>query len=471
MAKSKKRDLSKKTLIYSFGTAASVLAALFAAPIITNYITPEDFGNYEFTISIMFLVSTFGFLDIPNAMLRFMYGIEKEDSEFQKNTMYSSLLIQFICTLGLFLSVPILNHFMNIPFPKSGLIYGICYSTSLFYLNVARGQDKEINYTVGFSLYHSFYLLSIVVLVLFLKFPSPAILWSMSIGYSIQIIYLEKRTKLLANFEIKYIKKDVLKKILRFALPLAIAAFGNWILQHYTNIKLLNAMGSYENGIYALALNVSRTIPTLSFGLIMAWQEIAYSNKERDNEKNQYFARVIINIIVILILIYMLFVPTATLIVPYYLGNAYDGLLSILFLTTASLSIDMLSLMLASIIGNSVNSKPIMFSIAIGAIVYLSTINPLINSYGLIGAGVANLIGFLTTAIVRLIWIRFAMKIKLPLIRMLLLALVAGVFGYLSYKFKVKGNIILLLVAAIPSIPYFYIFKKKQKHYKQSKDY
>ncbi len=471
MAKSKKRDLSKKTLIYSFGTAASVLAALFAAPIITNYITPEDFGNYEFTISIMFLVSTFGFLDIPNAMLRFMYGVEKEDKEFQKNTIYSSLLIQFICTLGLFISIPIINHFMNIPFPKSGLIYGICYSTSLFYLNVARGQDKEINYTVGFSLYHSFYLISIIILVLFLRFTSPAILWAMSIGYCIQIIYLETKTKLITNFDVKYINKDVLKKILRFALPLAIAAFGNWILQHYTNIKLLNALGSYENGIYALALNVSRTIPTLSFGLIMAWQEVAYSNKDRDDEKNQYFAKVIINIIIILILIYMLFVPTATLVVPYYLGNAYDGLLSILFLTTASLSIDMLSLMLASIIGNSVNSKPIMFSIAIGAIVYLIIINPLINSFGLIGAGVANLIGFLTTAIVRLIWIRFAMKIKLPLIRMFLLALVAAAFGYLSYRFEVKGNLILLIVAAIPSIPYFYIFKKKQKQYRQSKDY
>ncbi|MCY1151614.1 MAG: oligosaccharide flippase family protein [Sphaerochaetaceae bacterium] len=471
MAKSNKRDLSKKTLIYSFGTVASVLAALFAAPIITNYISPEDFGNYEFTISIMFLVSTFGFLDIPNAMLRFMYGIEKEDSEFQKSTIYSSLLIQFICTLGLFVSVPIINQFMNIPFPKSGLIFGICYSTSLFYLNVARGQDKEINYTVGFSLYHSFYLISIFILVLLLKFPSPAILWSMSIGYSIQIIYLERNTKLLSNFKINYIKINVLKKILRFALPLAIASFGNWILQHYTNIKLLNSMGSYENGIYALALNVSRTIPTLSFGLIMAWQEIAYSNKERDDEKNQYFARVIINIIVILILIYMLFVPTATLVVPYYLGDAYNGLLSILFLTTASLSIDMLSLMLASIIGNSVNSKPIMVSIGIGAIVYLLTIDQLIDYYGLIGAGVANLIGFLTTAIVRLIWIRLAMKIKLPLIRMFLLALVAGIFGYLSYKFEVKGNIILLFVAAIPSIPYFYTFKKKQKQYKQSKDY
>ncbi|MDC7236705.1 MAG: oligosaccharide flippase family protein [Sphaerochaetaceae bacterium] len=468
MSKSKKRDLSKKTLIYSFGTAASVLAALFAAPIITNYINPSDFGNYEFTISIMFLVSTFGFLDIPNAMLRFMYGIEKEDKEFQKNTMYSSLLIQFICTLGLFISVPIINHFMNIPFPKSGLIYGICYSTSLFYLNVARGQDKELNYTVGFSLYHSFYLISIIILVLLLKFPSPSILWSMSIGYTIQIIYLENKTKLVANFDIKYIKKDLLIKILHFAFPLAIAAFGNWILQHYTNIKLLNAMGSYKNGIYALALNVSRTIPTLSFGLIMAWQEIAYSNKDRAEERNKYFGKAIFNITVILILVYILFVPAATLIVPYYLGTAYSELLSILFLTTASLSIDMLSLMLASIIGNSVNSKPIMFSIGIGAIAYLVTIDPLINSYGLIGAGVANLIGFLTTAIVRLIWIRFAMKIKLPLIRMFFLTLVAAIFGYLSYKYKVQGNIILLALATVPAIPYFYSFSKKRKQFKAS---
>ena len=469
MAKPKKRDLSKKTLIYSFGTAASVLAALFAAPIITNYITPQDFGNFEFTISIMFLVSTFGFLDIPNAMLRFMYGIDQEDKNFQQNTIYSSLLIQFICTLGLFIAIPIITHFMKIPFPKSGLIYGIFYSTSLFYLNVARGQDKELNYTVGFSLYHTFYLLSIFVLVLILKFPSPAILWSMSIGYCIQILYLEKKTKLLKNFKFSYIKASVLKKILKFAIPLAFAAFGNWILQHYTNIKLLTAMGSYENGIYALALNVSRTIPTLSFGLIMAWQEIAYSNKDLDEEKNYYFQKAIVNIVVILSLIYMLFVPAATLIVPYYLGTAYKGLLSILFLTTASLSIDMLSLMLASIIGNSVNSKPIMVSIAIGAIAYLLVINPLINSYGLVGAGVANLIGFVTTAIVRLIWIRFAMKIKLPLIRMFLLTVVAAIIGYLSYKYEVKGNIALLIIAAIPSIPYFYLFSRKRQQYKQSK--
>ena len=469
MAKPKKRDLSKKTLIYSFGTAVSVLAALFVAPIITNYITPEDFGNYEYTISIMFLVSTFGFLDIPNAMLRFMYGIDQEDKNFQKNTIYSSLVIQVICTAALFLAIPILNHYMNIPFPKSGLLYGICYSTSLFYLNVARGQDKEINYTVGFSIYHTFYLISIILFLVVLKYPSPAILWSMSIGYALQIIYLERKTKLLKNFKFSFIKKKVLKKILKFAIPLAFAALGNWILQRYTTITLLTTMGSYENGIYALALNVSRTIPTLSFGLIMAWQEIAYSNKDMDEERNNYFRKAIVNIVVILSLIYMLFVPAATLIVPYYLGTAYNGLLSILFLTTASLSIDMLSLMLASIIGNSVNSKPIMVSIAIGAIVYLLVINPLISSYGLIGAGFANLIGFVTTAIVRLIWIRFAMKIKLPLIRMFLLTVVAAIIGYLSYKYEVKGNIALLIIAAIPSIPYFCLFSKKRKQYKQSK--
>jgi len=467
MAKSKKRDLSKKTLIYSFGTVASVLAAVFAAPIITNYIKPEDFGNFEFTISIMFLISTCGFLDIPNAMLRFMYGIDHEDKNFQKNTIYSSLLIQFLCTILLFILVPIINHFMNIPFPKSGLIYGLCYSTSLFYLNVARGQDKELNYTVGFSLYHTFYLISIITLVFVMRFPSPAILWSMSIGYLIQIIYLEFKTKLIRNFKFSYIKFNVLKRIIKFATPLAIAAFGNWILQHYTNIKLVSAMGTYENGIYALSLNVSRTIPTLSFGLIMAWQEIAYSNKDIKEERNKYFATAIINIVVILSLVYILFVPAATLIVPYYLGTAYDGLLSILFLTTASLSIDMLSLMLASIIGNSVNSKPIMLSIGIGAITYLLLIDPLINLYGLVGAGLANLIGFITTAIVRILWIRFAMKIKIPLIKISFLAIISAIVGYLSYKYKVKGNLTLLVIAAIPSIPYFFSFAKKRKTFKE----
>ncbi|MGD1821662.1 MAG: lipopolysaccharide biosynthesis protein, partial [Pleomorphochaeta sp.] len=436
----KKRDLSKKTLIYSFGTIASVLAALLAAPIITNYITPEDFGNYEYTISIMFLISTFGFLDIPNAMLRFMYGIDQEDQDYKRNAIYSSFLIQFICTLTLFITVAIINYFMHIPFYKSGLIYGIFYSTSLFYLNVARGQDKEISYTIGFSLYHTFYLISIFILILILKFNSPAILWSMCIGYGIQIIYLEKKIKLLRNFKFKFIKFSLLKNIMRFALPLAFAALGNWILQHYTNIKLLHAMGSYENGIYALALNVSRTIPTLSFGLIIAWQEVAYSNKEIIEEKNKFFKNSIINIVVILSLVYMLFVPAATLIVPYYLGDAYKELLSILFLTTGSLSIDMLSLMLASTIGNSANSKPIMLSIGIGAIFYLLLIDPLIARFGLIGAGVANLSGFLTTAIVRMCWIRCKMKIKLPLVKMLSLFLISSFVGYLSYKANTKGN-------------------------------
>ena len=62
MAKLKKRNITKKSLIYSIGTIVSSISTLILIPIYSKYLTPSDYGNYELAFSLTFLLVIFSYL-------------------------------------------------------------------------------------------------------------------------------------------------------------------------------------------------------------------------------------------------------------------------------------------------------------------------------------------------------------------------------------------------------------------------
>jgi len=283
---------------------------------------------------------------------------------------------------------------------------------------------------------------------------------AMGCGHIIEIIYLEYKLRLIINFKLRYIDFHLMGRIFHFAVPLAVSAAGGWILNYYTNIKIVEILGADSNGIYSMSVNIARSIPSITYGVLLAWQEIAFSFKGCEVDKRKFFSEAIENIIVTLSLLYVLFLSLSTLVVPYYLGPSYHGVLDVMYITCACMTFETISNMLASIFGNSINSKPIMISIIIGAGIDLLTLTPLINSYGIIGAGYSSMIGFGITCIIRAIWIIGSEKLKINYIKILFYISIGVLGGYLC---KSKDTVTLIMVAAVSGAMFLYYFRKGKK--------
>lgn len=463
MLKIKKRSISKKSLIYTGGTIIASISMTLSTYLYSKYTTPSNFGDFQLTLSIMMLLVTVGFIDIKTSTLRFMYGIDRETEEDRNKAIYGGGLVMFICSLLLFILLYIATKITFVPFPKEGLLWGLCYAIGSYYLFVTRGLDRELDYSIGYSIYFAVLVVLNLVFFSFKNYNAEYILIAMTLGELAQSIYLEIRIGVIKNFKFKYLDKRLITHMLRFSMPLAITALGTWIMTYYASIQITHILGSAANGIYSMSMDFARAIPTATSGIILAWQEIAFSREHQltGEENKVLFTKAITNFFLIYSCIFIIFIPLMKLIIPYYLSPSFQSVGLILALTCAAYVFDCIGQMLASIFGNDIDSKPIMISTISGSLFLIVSLPLFLKNYNIFGAAIACFSAFSLTLLIRLLWLRFKKHYKIDFIKVTLYISISIVFGYLSSKSNVKINIILFLLALLIAIPTLIKLKNK----------
>lgn len=464
MIKHKKRSITKKTLIYTGGSVLASISMAGSTYLYSQYTSTSDYGNFQLTISIMMLLATVGFLDIRTSTLRFMYGVGSENDDDRNKAIYSGGLIFGICTLLLFGTVYLANMITNVPFPKIGFVWGFSYALGNFYLFVTRGFDKEYAYSIAYSLFFGALLVLNLYFLAYKHYGAKYILIAMTIAEFVQVFYLELRIGILRKFRPKFIDKKISIHMIRFSIPLAITALGTWIMSYYASIQVTALLGSSSNGIFSMAMEFAKAVPMATAGIILAWQEIAFSREtslEDDSNKN-YFSSSISSFFIFFTCFFIVFIPLMQLIIPYYLSEDFQSVGMILALCTAGFTFDCISQMIASIFGNNIDSKPIMISTIIGSSFLILTLPTFINLYAIYGASICVCISFAITLLIRLLWLNLGMHYKISYVKIFLSLIITIGVGYYSTISSYKVNIILLIIGLSIGLP---VLSKIKKHF------
>jgi O-antigen/teichoic acid export membrane protein len=459
----KKRSITKKTLIYTGGTILASISMAGSTFLYSKYTATGDYGNFQLTISIVMLLATVGFLDIRTSTLRFMYGVNAENDEDRNKAIYSGGLILALCSLFLFGTVFIANKITHVPFPVLGLFWGLSYAVANFYLFVTRGFDREFNYSIAYSLYFGALLLLNLYFLAYKHYDAKYILIAMTIAEVIQIIYLEVKIGILRHFRPRFIDRKISAHMIRFSIPLAVTALGTWIMSYYASIQVSKLLGSSSNGIFSMSMEFAKAVPMATGGIILAWQEIAFSRETSGTNKElnkDYFSQSITTFFLIYAAFFMVFIPLMQLIIPYYLSEAFQPVGNILALCTAGFTCDCISQMIASIFGNDIDSTPIMVSTIIGSAFLITTIPTFIRLYQITGASLCVSISFLLTLLIRIVWLGVGKQYKINYLKISLSILVAAAFGYYSTIGSYTTNIILTIVGLAIGLPIIIKLKK-----------
>ncbi len=462
MIKQKKRSITRKSLIYTGGSVLASISMIGSTYLYSKYTSTSDYGNFQLTVSIMMLLATVGFLDIRTSTLRFMYGVSAENDEDRNKAIYSGGLIFALCTVFLVVTVFIVNKIINIPFPKIGALWAFSFALGQFYLFITRGFDKEYSYSIGYSLYFGALLVLNLYFLVVKSYGANYILLSMTIAEFIKVVYLELRIGILKKFKLKYIDKKISKHMVRFSMPLAIAALGTWIMSYYASIQISRILGSSSTGIFSMTMEFAKSVPLATAGIMLAWQEIAFSKKVNLNEKvnTTYFSSAITAFFVFFTCFFIVFVPLVQLIIPYYLSEDFQAVGTILALCTAGFTFDCIAQMVASIFGNQINSKPLMISTVMGAIFLVVTIPTFIKMYDIYGGALCVCISFALTLFIRLIWLSVGMKYKISYLKIILSLVICLIFGYYSTVSSFKINVVLLILGVSIGLPTLFKMKK-----------
>lgn len=286
-------NLMKSASIYTFSTFINSAIPFVLLPILTRYLTTEEYGILSmFNATASFLIPFIGLSINAGIQRKLVDGNEKESKEY----IFNSFLIMSVATLAVSILFLIFSEQISryTAIPRILLPYTIVFSGSSCICNVllAYFQIKEETKKYAWfqnlctALNVSLSILLVMVFGLSLNGRIYGIVYSKMIFALFAFFYIVKYIKGNHNkANIGFIKDE----LFNFALPLIPTEIKATVLTYTDRIFLTNIIGTATTGVYSLGNQFSLPILMLEQSFNLAFIPWLYKklkeNKEEEKRK------------------------------------------------------------------------------------------------------------------------------------------------------------------------------------------
>jgi O-antigen/teichoic acid export membrane protein len=281
--------LSKNIIIYGGTNALKSLVPLLMLPILTAYLSIEDFGILSLVETTILFITPFVLLNI-NVAINVEYF--KVDHNILKKYITNALVISFISFLFVFLIMFIfknlLSSFLHI---KNYLVLLIVLFASLRIIpSVILGLYQSKQESIKFAQYSILqtiidFSLSYIFVVIY-KLGYIGRLEGTYISFfifSIFGLYLLCKMDYLSKITFKYTKD-----ILNFGIPLIPHAISGTIMAMSDRYFISYYIGNEQVGLYTIAYQISALMLLLSVSVNQAWSPMLFKLLKDKNIKQIY---------------------------------------------------------------------------------------------------------------------------------------------------------------------------------------
>ncbi len=458
----------KTALVFFAGNMLSKLVSFLLLPLYTSKINPIQFGNYDIASSIINLIVPIAFFQIWDAMYR--YAFDYSENKEKQGVISNSVAV---CFFGLIIYISLfslLQIFLKLDYFEYVLIYGVLYAVHYLHNYSARLYLLNVLFVVSGVMCTLVTAITNIVLILGLNLDIKSIYLSSIIGMAVQILIIEFKIGVFRNFKFKEINKTLIKKMLRFSIPLCISTVSFWLLSGLTRIFIQYLDGEYANGLFAVANKFGSLVILIVSIIQFAWNEMAYIYSGDDYEGRIKKYSISVNVLTIGVIYCTALLCLAIKVVfPIFINAQYNDALLLIPATIIGVAGNSLASFVATIFMAEKNNGFIMISTFISACInvvggYFAT-----KYWGAQGAIILLGICFVLLYLLRVIKLRKLYKFKIDILNYLLATLVLIVSIFLFFKVESIWFLILICFAIllIMSLSFYkYILlsiKKKDK--------
>lgn len=402
------RSFLKSTIVYMIGTVSSKAIWVVLMPLFTNLVSPADYGTYDVNVSLVLLLSSVVYLEIWNAVLRFMFDYTGKQKGSPARTGWASFGVS---TAVFFVTVVLVDRTI---YPVEHMLFVFLYglTTNLANLSgyITRGFGKSTVFMVGGVLGALVTVACNVIGLVVLKMGYEAIYLSFSIGYLVNTAI-----NLFGVRKEKFPKeKGLLSPMLRYALPLSLNSIAYWFLTGYTRLAITQRLGVYENGLYSMATKFGMLMTLVTQAFQLAWAELSFSKAGEDRAAlGAFYTRAFDEYIRFMALGVMLLLPCIHLLFPLLVGEAYSGAADIIPLYMSGTLLSVYCEFLTSMFMTVKKTRTILLATTAGSILNILLVETLLPTMGLTAANLSLFAGFLVNLTIRLVVLRRAVSLRL----------------------------------------------------------
>lgn len=279
------RDISRlfrDALIYGSGRYIQQVVGFLLIPLYTRYLVPTDYGIMD-TISVFqAMLGLLFVLGLDSAFARYYLDAE---TRLDKQIVTSTIFIFRLSVITLFSALTYLSsgwlatlfyHQADLQ-PVFKVVSLLLFANFLysFFLEALRFNFKATHYALTSVIVTVSTISLTVYLVVFAK-------WGVMGIFTAQIVALGLIGFPLAFWKIRwslkpYFSGALLKKLLRYGLPLIPAAISYWVLTHSNRYFLLKFITLDEIGVYAVGEKFVRILVLVVTGFQLAWGPFVFS--------------------------------------------------------------------------------------------------------------------------------------------------------------------------------------------------
>lgn len=409
---SKLERFTRSTIVYFVGNVLTKLISFFLLPLFTAHIAKEALGYYDTSTNIISFLAMTVFLSLWSAILRQMYDYDTDRGKYR--AINNGLVLLSLCGVVYFSIILVFNAIIIIDYIWYITLFGIFTILHYLYGNIVRGFGYNILYVVSGLITSIANFIISYILIINYNFGIEAMYISVTFGYLLQIIIIEAKLRIIANFSAADIDLEVIKQYIRFSFPLAVSTLLHWLLEGYNKFFIARELGLAANGLFSIAARFSSLLFLVSSCVILAWQELAFysAGQESSDSKAVTYNKAISGYVYYMVLILGVFIVGISIVFPFFINDAYReayGLIPIHFIATAFSTF--MNFFSQSFFADRKSSK-VMISYFVAAVVNVLLISILVDQFGIQGASLSMLISYLIGIMILFSFAKQFMRLK-----------------------------------------------------------
>ncbi len=382
--------------MYVIGDVINGAIPFLMLPILTKYLSPEDYGKISVFSVIVSIMSIFTGLSVHGAINVNYFKLEKKELQtFISNCIIILNVTTVIMILLLLLLYPILKDILE--FEIHWLLLSVILASAQFLTTINlllwMVEHKPIPYAF-YQISQTIIITSLILYyILYLNYDWEGQIIGLAIGtliFSISsIIFLLKRKYINFKFDLMYIKDA-----LNFGVPLLPHALSGWIKTGSDRLIITALLGASLTGIYTVSYQVGAVMLVLVTGFSKAWSpyimEKLSSNPSIEEKKN--IVRLTYKYFVLLLLISFIYIFTSIKLLPLFIGKEFHGSIEYLAYFVFAFAFQGMYFMVGNYLFYTKSTKQLSKISVLTSLIHIILIFTLINFIGIKGVAITTLI-------------------------------------------------------------------------------
>lgn len=448
---SREKKLIKNTAVVAMGQIGTKFISFFLLPLYTAILSTEEYGTVDLLNTYISLLLPLIFLQLDQAVFRFLIDYRNKNEE--RNKLISTVLITIIVQAILYL---IFFGFIGI-FIENRYKYFLATNVvaamfSSVLLQVSRGLGDNFTYSLGSLVSGAGTIILNVVFLVIFKWGATGMLLASLLSNTLCSIFVFLRLKLFQIISVSRWKKQTLKDLWKYSIPLVPNALSWWIISASDRTILTHFLGVAANGIYSASNKFSAIVITVFSIFSLTWTESA-SLTINDEDSSDYFSNIINQTIKLFAFICLLIIAIMPFIFKYMIigdgfAAAYLQIPILILATFFNIVVSLFGSIYVALKKSTEIAKTSIYSAMINIVTNLL----LIQYIGLFAASLSTLVAYISMVIYRYFDIKkyVILKIDIKFVFTLMPIITFTLLGYYfgNFYFKVF-NIVLIVFLSI----------------------